>query len=485
PLRHMLSQIIKVYEQNWEGLAYIGISSLFAFLYLPFLLFSRRKQLRSFIEQNKNTRTLLILAVSSVILLVFSMGYPFKWGMQWILDMIPLIEQFRSPGRFAWVFYYVATIASTIILSKYFLLKVNAYLSGILVSVILLLFMVEGLPFHQQIKTWGFSKNCFNEHNLDEELKQVCAAIDKVKPQAIIPLPFFHMGTDYFCFNATEKIKTATFITAFHTGTPVLGNCTDRTSINEARAEIQLVGSSLLRKEMSKFIHSDKPFCVLYSKEKLEEGEAGVLDRGRTLLETQNFIVKEILPAELFKDDIAMYMQCFKENEKNKVFVNELYQTEKSYVRYVGYDSLRGTLVGNLNEKCVLADIAQNALEKDKVYELGFWYDLLGKDELANTVIVEEIGVNGVVTDTLAKKSCSQMPNIAGNRLLALVNFKTSNPQNKIRVSLTGGKDNRGIFRLDNLLIRRKDVDVYQINSAAHLKEGGKVRVNNFEISNR
>ena len=114
------------------------------------------------LDDDKNIVFLLLLAFASFVLLLFSMGYPFKLGGEGILDAIPFIKQFRSPGRFAWVFYFVATIGSTIILSKYFLVKVNNYVRNTLVSAILILFTVEAFPFHQQIKERGFVKNCFD-----------------------------------------------------------------------------------------------------------------------------------------------------------------------------------------------------------------------------------------------------------------------------------------------------------------------------------
>ena len=44
---------------------------------------------------------------ASVFVLLLSMCLPFQLGMEFLVDWLPFLKQFRSLGRFAWVFYYV------------------------------------------------------------------------------------------------------------------------------------------------------------------------------------------------------------------------------------------------------------------------------------------------------------------------------------------------------------------------------------------
>lgn len=482
PFRHMLSQIIKIHEQNWEGLAYVGISSLFAILCLPFLLYFKRKRLKSFVQENKNVAVLLILSLGSILLLFFSMGYPFKWGMESLLDSVPFINQFRSPGRFAWVFYFTTTIASTILLSNYFLPKMNFFLRGILVSAILLLFAVEGFPFHKRPAENAFVMNCFDKNGLDDEMKQVCAAITKMQAQAIVPLPFFHVGTDYFSINGTEKIKTTSFIAAFHSKTPILGSCTDRTSLDEAKASIQIVTSSLIKKDLAKFIGSRKPFCILYSKEKLQEGEEALLVKGKTILETANYLVKELSANELLSDEIAKRKEFYSKNKASLRYLDGSYLSDSSYVKSLSLDDQPGKqLTGRIEKECILLDIPQNILEKERMYEVSFWYDLKNENELTNEIVAKEITVSGDSIRVLAERKCGQMPNVAGNKVLVALSFKTADSQNKIRIYLKGNREYKGSFTLDDLLLRRKDVDIYKMKFSADRKDSV-LTLNNFEL---
>src|SRR5690606_23594751 len=52
----------------------------------------------------------------AVCALLYSMGLPFIWGMEWMYDYISSFRQFRSLGWFALLFYYIATIFSVVVL---------------------------------------------------------------------------------------------------------------------------------------------------------------------------------------------------------------------------------------------------------------------------------------------------------------------------------------------------------------------------------
>ncbi|MGZ3942634.1 MAG: hypothetical protein ACXVNR_01285 [Bacteroidia bacterium] len=482
PLRHMISQIIKVYEQNWEGLAYVGVTTLLMVLYLPFLIYRKRKQFKTYILENKSTSTWLVLSISSFMLLLFSMGLPFKWGAEGLLDSIPFIKQFRSPGRFAWVFYYMATISSVVVLSKYFLTKANRYVRATVITALLLLYTVEGLPFHNQIKDRGFIVNCFKEGNSNEELRKICEAVNKIKPKAIIPLPFFHQGTDYFGLPGTDKIKTASFIVALETNTPILGSCTDRTSLKEAEILIPLVGSNLIKKD---FIDHTKPgekFCVIYSKEMLTEGEKQLLAKGKMITETNDFIVCEILSAELVRDDKEKYRSYYDENKNSLISLNGCLVKDSCYAKAVTFLNGNAELKGKISEEVTIGRIPPRSLINDKIYEVSFWYDLTGGDELANKLLINEVSKSRNEVVKLVEVKCSQMPDIVNGKVLVKAEFRPIDKEDEVRIELTGNSEYKGEFTLRDLLIRPKDNDVYQVRNDPDGK-GKSLFVNNYKLN--
>lgn len=117
PLRHMMSQIIKVRKQEWEGLSYIGASTILILLISSLNNFRRRFLVKS--SEDQEERPLLCIhrhfLAASVVLLFLSFGFPFNWFPDFLKYIEPL-KQFRDLGRFAWVFYYTSTVIATVLL---------------------------------------------------------------------------------------------------------------------------------------------------------------------------------------------------------------------------------------------------------------------------------------------------------------------------------------------------------------------------------
>jgi hypothetical protein len=301
PFRHLMSQVYKIKSQSWEGLSYIGLTSVLCVLVMPFFIIRNRGLLRKQYHESSNARALVYMIASSVVLLLFSMAIPFKWNMEWLLDDLPFIQQFRAPGRYAWVFYFMTTIASVIIISKYFLTRVNEHLRMIICSSALLLYSVEGIPFHSSTSQSLFVKNPFDYNNIDEELKSITAAIRERNAQAIIPLPFFHIGTDHYNLIGSEQIQKTAFIVSYHTKLPLMAGFTPRTSLSESAMMIQAIESPAEDSPIRKYIDEGKPFIILGSKEPIREEEKGLLSKGKLILETDHYFVRELAPGEFFR----------------------------------------------------------------------------------------------------------------------------------------------------------------------------------------
>lgn len=481
PFRHLLSQLYKIKIQNGEGIAYVGITSLVCLFYLPFLLFKKKDQLREHIRTVIPVRTILYMFLSAVVLLLFSMGYPFKWNMNWILDYVPVLQQFRSPGRFAWAFYFIVSIGSCIVICKYFLIKLNPYLRVILICSLLLLYTVEGIPYHNEVAKKEYPLNCFKEELLTDELRSVINVIKTANAQAIIPLPFFHIGTDYYDVSGTSAIRDLAFIVTYHANTPLMANLTPRNSISEAKKLIQILGSDMINKGIKNDIKSSKPFIILYNKEQLQEEELFLLSKGVTLLETPNFIVKEISPEKLFYNSASSKISYFKSNHNALYKHNDFYMSDSAYFQFLNFDKLPGQhYTANVNDINTLVEIPSNVLQNGMTYEVSFWYKTKEKLDMNNLLCVLELFPDGH-TEVIAQKNVNAMFNVDDEKTLAKLVFKTEHPENNIMVTLNGKSDREKVFYVDDLMIRRKDTDVYKLSYSADYKDSV-LTVNNIEL---
>ncbi|MES2762039.1 MAG: hypothetical protein V4677_07530 [Bacteroidota bacterium] len=471
PFRHLLSQLYKIKSQNGEGIAYIGIASLIMFFYTLYLFFKNRARATQVIKEDILLKNYLLMFFSAIMLLLFSMGFPFNIGLSWILDHVPTIQQFRAPGRFAWVFYFIVCIGVCIIICKYSFRKLPRTSKTILIFLLLCLYTIEGIPYHNEVTKAKFPVNIFKEEYLSKELKDVIAVIKGIKPQSIIPLPFFHVGTDYYNIAGTGNITNSSFVISLHSKVPLMANLTPRNSLTEAQKLIQIISSDLIHKDIRGDLTSTDPFVILYTKEFLDENEQSLLNRGTLVLETENYIIKQITLEQLFYNSTASKISFFEANKLKMLRTNHLFLTDSSYVHFNGFDHLPNQrLEGNVNDTNILFEIEPNKLMKDERYELSFWYRAKDKLDMNNLLIIEEEDANGN-TQIIAQKNMYSMNNVTKDGTLAILPFAIKNVANRIMISLTGTSDREKTFFLDDLMIRQKNTNVYRLYYSDRIKD--------------
>lgn len=460
PFRHLLSQLYPITEQNGEGIAYVGITTLLCLLGLPYLVYKRRAEISSLCKQSAMAKSYVYMGIAAFALLLFAMGYPFKWHMDWLLDYMPAIEQFRSPGRFAWVFYFVATIGTIVIIDRYFIPKANTRLRTSIISLLLVLFTVEGVPYHMDMHKRHFPENQFKYGNLDAERKEIVELLKKQRPQAIIPLPFFHYGTDFYNIVGSVDISNTSLLMSYHSGIPVMASLTPRNSLTEAEQLIQVISNDVIEKQIALKVNADKPFIIICRKEWLSEEEQALLAKAELLSETRHYIVKKVSHEALFHNSSPEKLKEIEANKHAYIPYEDFLLSDTSYFIYKEFDDLPGQVyTGNVNEENVLLKILRHTLQKDVVYELSFRYHTRDRLDNNNELVVREIQGEKHI---LAQQNMMDMPNLQHGKTLATLAFKTDHPEQAIEICLLGKSDREKVFYVDKLMIREKRVNVYK-----------------------
>lgn len=270
PLNQITNEWFGVEKQTWEGWAYTGATTLVALL-LFVMTFAFNK------ITNRQTRLLpantLVFILPAIALLLFSMAYPFKWGMENALDWFPSLKQFRSPGRFAWVFYYVVTVYSVLFLEKILWDWKRFFPAGRIVFTLLLaLYVIEAVPHHKEVsEAIRKTPNLFSASLLNDETKNIIRLISPPEgraPQAILPLPWAHIGSEFFK-TQTDDLSAVeqSFAIAYHARVPILAGMTGRTSVSETRAMLNLFSPDRkLREEYVNGLPSSAPVMILHAK---------------------------------------------------------------------------------------------------------------------------------------------------------------------------------------------------------------------------
>ncbi len=259
PFRHLISQIIKVEGQEWEAWAYVGVATMLILLIsLPMRIWKGPA-----IDQ-KDPFIRLILA-SSIIILLFSFGFPFAYGLEALLDKLTYVQQFRAPGRFAWVFYFTVIPFVFLILHGWSqrLLQTKFKAFAIIIPLMTFgLFIVEGYEAQKGVAIRVCSHSNYLENPELANVQKALADPKLKSTKAIVPLPFFHFGSDFIGVNANDTTRVEAMSLALISRIPLVASANPRASLTESRNILNLFGPAISAKNLLSDLDSNTTFYL-------------------------------------------------------------------------------------------------------------------------------------------------------------------------------------------------------------------------------
>ena len=243
-----------------ENVVYLGMATFVCF----FIFIFKRKTL----EKNAALNAFLF---ASTPLFLLALGLPFiilDWEKY--LTFTGALQQFRGVGRFAWVFFYVLNI-----FIFYKMAKNYAWFFILLAWVDVLYLHREPLPvlpadfFTKQIQVTDFEQN-----------------IDWKKYQAILPLPYFNVGSEQFDINPEGYTLPYSFYFSIEKNIPCIGTQMSRTSFEQAY-KLQRFGA-FQNGEKPSYINdiNKKPILVIQNKKSV--------DKDTTYQQWNGFMLKKL-----------------------------------------------------------------------------------------------------------------------------------------------------------------------------------------------
>lgn len=233
PMQLLLSALGFQPQFHWEGAAYLGSGTIVVGASaLVFFWVKKQKIAISPIPA--------LLIWSSLPLLLFSFAWPFVWKLESLLQYLPIVQQFRAPGRFAWFFFYAINIGAVVMLQYFW--SHHRKTTWVLLPIYVFLFAWESVPRQMRLgQTIQSERNLFSEEFLPEPWKKKVEVLQKDSTlTAIIALPFFHYGSDVFQLDAPDRAKAEAFVLAFHSKLPLVNSSNPRASLSESRQQLNL-----------------------------------------------------------------------------------------------------------------------------------------------------------------------------------------------------------------------------------------------------
>lgn len=375
---------------KFEGYASIGLvgSTVIALTLWRNSRFSRRRQWGRWLRPTL-TPSLDHSMWAAFLLFLFSTGFPFEWGLEWLLDYLPQLRQFRSLGRFSWAFYYVFSGYAAFYV---YLLYRRAQLQSRTALAIGTVALAWGIglssaySFQHHVRTYNpnaFAANAFvGQAPIRDSL--LAAGYSPDEFQAFLGLPFFHSGSEKVGVKNSNLTFDQGFVHAYQLGLPMIDTYSPRSSIPHAMRVLQLLSDSLIDKTVLADLPNDKPLLmVVYEDETqfMRPYELYLQERG-TLLATMGHVKLYRLPLSAFASHRAHLAARFEREA-------EMYEVQDSpkgrfYSRdtvteiwYNSFDAYRsdssyagGSWLTNTGEEFVLLE---TELSSTQDLNMSFW----------------------------------------------------------------------------------------------------------------
>ncbi|MCP4120733.1 MAG: hypothetical protein GY751_03150 [Bacteroidetes bacterium] len=497
PFRHIWDSLLRVeIVQKWEAWNYVGLAFTIVLLLFVLMFIFRvvTRHVPLLYNHMTRNRAMNISFIASLLVLMYAMGIPFK-QVPVLADWIPFVKQFRTTGRFGWVFFYVASVFSVCLIQSYFEKyrhlgkKVVAY-AIVLVSFSLTL--VEGLAYHVEMANKiKEHPNMFASRSLDQFDKEVLSIIGKGDYQAFLPLPFFYWGSENFSRMRGAETVLQSFRLAAVSGLPMISMFSSRTSIAESRNIIQLISPGYYDKPIKEEIKRNNPFLILKTNQALTKYESSILQRSAKLLDGPRFSLYQLEVDSLFKSTSVEAWGVYEAKKELLVLKGDfLVDDSESLVFYDGFEMShpenthprRGqhNFAGEKGKKHDLARIDAGNFSKNELYVASLWmYNgrLDALNESLRLVVHEHNAAEDVWYTTGVLAETSEV--IDGNWSLVEVEFSISHPDNVIYIALEGTSISTGLIIADDLLIMKKEGVVYRESED---EEGKRLFYNNHDI---
>lgn len=479
-------KILTVFKHiSWESYAYIGTVAL-AGIVTGLVLFISRIFKKDHFHFKCHSIPVNVFFWISVVALLFSFGIPFVFGLKEFSGSFGFIRQIRVLARFSWLFFYFINIVVFAAVYQYaFIIRPKMHwkiLSGIAVLLLWFegAFNVQGIAVHlnNRIPELEDRKNLSPDNSWIKK-------INSSDYQAIIPLPYFHIGSENIWEDGSDESKRNTLLVSLKTGLPTSGVILSRTSVSQTFINYALFTEPLERMEVVDYIENEKPFLVL-------------LMNGYGPSEAEKWLIKNAVPVQttnkftllsLSVDQIRRLPETWRQNTILK-FENSrltsrngfLVSDTSAFFRYVSFDqqlsskSLRGggAFTFPARQWKRMVEDTLKTLPAGKKMLAGFWIYHYQKDGClrANLELVQKNKTTGKTVGHIYTDFFRHIKAFQNEWALVEFEFETKSDDEIIQVAVRNSVLPNADYIIDEFLIREKGMDVWKKEGKSLLLNG-------------
>jgi hypothetical protein len=247
PFRDLWRFFLRMRTPNPEGYAYVGLPGLLLLILLVLRVAARWRRPGPPALRRRPWRMALpedlgLWLPAAGLVLLFSMALPFRWGLEGLLEALPPLRQFRSPGRMAWAFYAVWTTAAAVFLHRGWraLSRPGGRTAAtLLVGALTLVWSLEAWANVKHFRRGGFPPNDLVTGRFGPALSAAGRSPEDF--QAILSLPFYHNGSEKLYVERGPGALAWGMRAALETGLPLYDVMLSRTSLSQTLTAASLV----------------------------------------------------------------------------------------------------------------------------------------------------------------------------------------------------------------------------------------------------
>jgi hypothetical protein len=472
---------------EFESLNYIGFAAfLFCFVRFTTWVFSLKlKMLENEALQQLPEKSFLITAFwASIMLYIFSMGVPFIFpNCEFLLDYTGPLKQFRGLGRFSWMFYFVINIIAFYVVYHWGAQIKNVEFRRVFWLVFIVIAAREAV---------GNARKLSQPVSIYAELTATGETIEDWKPfvdntkyQAILPIPYYHLGAEYLGIQLQGSSLAYNLLPSYYGNLPSMGVMMSRTSWQQSLNSIPL-GMELYREPpVLKELPNQKPLLVIEYKiwhAEMNNCYQPILAKGKKVHENAAFTMYE-LPIDAYRNAIAEKGATIKQEALTaKLFPHQNLMTKDSIENYVyiNFDNTtnevryrgNGALSFPAKERKTVFFDKIPAQQKGKKYTLQFWQHIEKGEHLRTELIIREIDKNGEQQFFWNHPNLHNVVTLDGQWALVRVPIEAHYDDTKFEISLENIVKTKTTMCIDELMIYPEWNILYQVNPNETMRNG-------------
>jgi hypothetical protein len=469
-----------------ESINYIGFAAVFfCIVRLTSWIFTRKLTIWEDEQEQTTEKNFLRTAFwASLLLYIFSTGVPFIFdSFEFLLAYVGPLKQFRGLGRFSWMFFFIINIVA--------FYSIYHWGNGIKQVEFRRLFWLIFIVIASR-EAIGNARKLNKPVNIYSELKTTGELIedwtpfmDKNKYQAILPIPYYHLGAEYLGIEARGSSIAYNLFSSYSSELPCMGVMMSRTSWQQSLNSIPLGLEYYREPPVLRELPNQKPLLVMeYKIWHQEQGFAyrALLAKATKLHENQAFTLYE-LPIDAYRNVIAEVSAQAKLDAQNpKLFKNGGLLTKDSTLNFVyqNFDENQsntryrgnGAISFSNSEEKVIFNNHLPAQQKGKRYKLQFWLNIENGIDASTEFSIRELDKNRAQKFFWHHGCNHNIVALDGHWGLVSIVFEPQFDDTSFEIIVKNKNPKKRTIFLDELMINPEGNELYLLDNKEVMKNG-------------